>query len=116
MEVLEGAGHPDLNAVLASLKTADLETQGLKKNKTLTYQSTLGEKLEMTYRPDRLKAYGRIDGTPLDFENWAGGAVYESPYLRVKDGVMDVEDGTEGYWVFFRDGQPVYELLNEKND
>ncbi len=29
---------------------------------------------------------------------------------------MEVEDGTEGYRVFFRDGQPVYELLNEKND
>ncbi|MEQ8706409.1 MAG: hypothetical protein RIC19_20930 [Phaeodactylibacter sp.] len=116
IEVLEGADHPDLNAVLASLKEADLETERLKKNNTITYESTLGEKLEMTYRPDRLKAYGRINGTPLDFENWAGGAVYDSPYVRIKDGVMEMEDGTAGYRVFFRDGQPVYELLNEKND
>jgi hypothetical protein len=116
IEVLEGAEHPDLNTVLASLKEADLKTERLKKNNTIAYQSTLGEKLEMTYRPDRLKAYGRIDGTPLDFENWAGGAVYDSPYLRIQDSVMEVEDGQEGYQVFFRDGQPVYELLNPKND
>ncbi len=84
LEVLEGAGHPEVNAVLASLKTANLETQGLKKTKTLTYQSTLGEKLEMTYRPDRLKAYGRIDGTPLDFENWAGALCMKAPLYASK--------------------------------
>lgn len=64
----------------------------------------LGEKFEMIYCFDCLKVYGCIDGMFLDFENWVGGVVYESFYFCVKDGVMEVEDGIEGYCVFFWDG------------
>ncbi|NRA52228.1 MAG: hypothetical protein HRU12_24120, partial [Phaeodactylibacter sp.] len=114
LEVIEGEGHPDLASVKKTLQKADLETEGLKKSgHQLTYQSTLGEKLEMTYRPDRLKAYGRINGTPLDFENWIGDAVYDSPYLRIGQGTMEVEDGKEGYRMTFKGEQPVYSELKK---
>jgi hypothetical protein len=73
--------------------------------------SLSGVTLKMTYQPTGLRATGEINGTPIDWANWAGGGVYKSPYLTIKDGTMTVQDGKEGYTVRLEGDSPVWRVL-----
>ena len=113
--VLEGAEVADFpsQAALeeALLSQTRLDRSQLEKTLRLSYRSLAGDSIEMAYQPAGLKAMARINGNPLDFDNWAGSAVYESPYLKIKGGRMEVSDGKQGYSVHFERGQPVYQPL-----
>ncbi len=74
----------------------------------LAYTTLAGDRLEMTYRPDRLRCDAKINGKHQDWETYTGGAVYEGPYVRVGNGKMEVTNGKDGYSVEFIDGRPVW--------
>lgn len=112
LETVEAAGYASLDAFAEALsRNTSLDTARLASRLTLGYQSIYGDRLEMRYNPRGLKAEVRIDGKKLDFEHWANGGVYDSPFLKVKEGVLEVTDGREGYRVDFRGKSPVYEVL-----
>jgi hypothetical protein len=96
VEAVERSNYGSVNEFAAALNTAtDLNDAALADHLKLTYRSVYGSDLEFQYRPHRLKAAVRINGEPLDFENWTDGGVYESPYLTVGKGKMRVTNGKE---------------------
>ncbi|WP_373515587.1 hypothetical protein [Persicitalea sp.] len=76
---------------------ARLNLSKYKKNALVEYRSFNNRRLKMKYRPDGLRADGWIDGTPLDYASWADGGVYDSPYLKIKNGRTTVTDGRESF-------------------
>lgn len=76
--------------------------------KTVNYHSSFGEKMEFRYQADQLRPAAKLNGNVLDFDNYTKGAVYQTPYLNVKNGVMKVTDGVASYTVDFRGKLPVY--------
>ena len=82
-------------------------TQWSNRGKIL-YTSLQGDKLEMQYEAADLRCSGRINGKPVDYKNWAGGAVYQSPYVQVKEGVMKFTDGKESYTIDCRGDRPAF--------
>jgi hypothetical protein len=89
--------YPDLFSFAeAALPQTTLDASKLP---IVSYQSLLGDKIRMQYRLDALRAEANINGQKVDWANWAGGGVYASPYLNIKDGRMLVSDGAESYTV-----------------
>jgi len=89
------------------------QTRTRLKGDMLTYQSLYGEQVRMRYNPIGLRADGWIDGKKLNYEEWTEGAVYQSPFVTVKNGMLEVTDGVDGYRVDFRGQLPVYEALRK---
>lgn len=74
----------------------------------VSYRSASGEKMTMEYNPEGLHCKGYINSTKLNFDRFAGTAVYESPYLKAGNGIMKVSDGRSSYRVDFRGAVPVW--------
>jgi len=72
------------------------------------FTSLQNDRLEMQYDATDLRCQGRINGKRLDYARWAGGAVYHSPYVQVKDGVMRFTDGKDAYRIDCRGERPVF--------
>jgi hypothetical protein len=70
------------------------------------YESLAGDEIRMRYRGDSVRADGRLNGQAIDWDAWADGQVYKSPYLQVGSGRMWVSDGREAYEMDYRSGQP----------
>ena len=109
LDAADRADHASFDAFVESIeRETSLDASELVEEGIVRYRSLAGDELEMAYQPTRLRAEGRINGEPIDWSNWAGGGVYESPYLRIGDGKLKVTDGDEGYSLAFEDGRPVY--------
>jgi hypothetical protein len=78
------------------------------KTKTVNYQSAYNEKLEMQYEAAKLRPRAKLNGKYIDFDNYTNAAVYQSPYLTVKNGVMKVSDNVSSFIVDFIGNMPVY--------
>jgi len=78
---------------------------------TLKYQSIFGDKIEMKYKPEGLRCEATINGKKQDWHNFTRGAVYESPYVQIKDGTMKVSNGKIGYEVVFRQDVPQFKEI-----
>jgi hypothetical protein len=76
--------------------------------KTIHYQAMTGDKLVMQYDATDLRCRGSINGSLLDYAKWADGAVYQSPYVEIKNGIMRITDGKEGYVVDCNGERPVF--------
>lgn len=113
LEAAETTDYGSEEAFYTALANTVLDTSQLISRLLLGYTSLSGRSIDFQYRPHRLKASGAIDGAPLDYENWADGAVYQSPYLTVGDGKMQLTDGSSGYSVDFRGDIPQYVPLPE---
>ena len=74
----------------------------------LQYRSLQGDLLEMQYDPADLRCKGAINGKKIDYSRWANGAVYQSPYVQVKDGLMRFSDGKDSYEIDCRGTRPVF--------
>lgn len=81
-------------------------------NGQIRYQSLSGDLLEMQYNPEGLRCLAKINGRKQDWDNFTRGAVYDSPYVKVKNGKMEITNGSEGYLVEIINGVPVWKELN----
>ena len=81
---------------------------------TATYRSHAGDHLVLDYQPTELRPRGIINAEPVDWSTWADGGVYESPYLKIKDGRMWVSDGREAYTMEFTGALPVWQSAPPK--
>jgi hypothetical protein len=83
-----------------------IDKHDLPENLTATYTSLQGNKIEMQYHNTGLRAAGKINGRTIDYEKWANGGVYQSPYIVVKNGILRISNGKEGYAIDFRKDEP----------
>jgi hypothetical protein len=86
-----------------------LDDSKLQSSFELNYLSLSGDKLKMIYNREGLRCRAAINGKIQDWDKFTKGAVYDSPYLKIKDGMMKVSDGNESYQVDFRGDIPVYQ-------
>jgi hypothetical protein len=98
VQAAEVKQYPSIDAFIQQniLKTRLDVSQWPGKGK-IQYKSLQGDDLEMQYNHSDLRCSGRINGRTLDYGNWADGAVYKSPYVQIKDGVMRFTDGEDAY-------------------
>jgi hypothetical protein len=71
------------------------------KNPEVDYLSIAGEKLKMKYIPEKLRCEAVINGNKINWDNFTGGAVYDSPFVKVKNGKLEVSNGMQSYSVKF---------------
>jgi hypothetical protein len=74
----------------------------------IAYTSIYGDELTMDYQPTGLRCKGSINGEIQDWDQLTHGAVYQSPYLNIKNGIMEVTDAEHGYTVDFTGDHPVW--------
>jgi len=90
-----------------------IDCSKLEQKLELTYRSLGSDQLKMVYRPEGLRCKGFINGKEQNWDGFTNGAVYESPYLKIKQGIMQVTDGKSGYTVNFTGSRPVYTTLKK---
>lgn len=91
------------------LSLSDFESDG-----SVLYKNIEGDVLTVWYQPTGLRAKYAVNNQVVNYEKWAGGAVYDSPYVKVKDGKMYISDGVEGYQITFKEGKPAYKQILNK--
>jgi hypothetical protein len=75
----------------------------------LMYKSLRGDALIMQYDALDLRCRGSINGKTIDYSRWANGAVYESPFVQIGNGMMRISDGREGYLIDCRGERPLFQ-------
>jgi hypothetical protein len=117
--VIQAAEASDFSSIEAfvmhMIRKTRLDLSGWPVSGKVRYTSLQGDLLEMQYEPLDLRCSGRINGRPLDYGNWANGAVYQSPYVSVKDGIMHFTDGIDSYLVNCRGERPLFTAVGTKH-
>lgn len=70
-------------------------------NPEVEYISIAGEKVRMKYIPEKLRCEAVINVNKINWDNFTGGAVYDSPFVKVKNGKLEVSNGMQSYSVKF---------------
>ncbi|MDZ7376056.1 MAG: hypothetical protein ONB13_05500 [candidate division KSB1 bacterium] len=100
VETGEKSDYGSMAAFAQAIQTRTrLDTSQLRRMHRLSYRSLYGDDIRMTYRGQGLRCDAIINGKKPDWDHYTGGAVYESPYLRIKNGTMWLSDGKEAYIV-----------------
>lgn len=108
VEVVEKKDYTSLHDFAQALKKkTKLDDSQLEKQR-LTYKSLYGDALEMQYQAKLLRCKAKINGKIQDWDNHTQGAVYTSPYIQVKDGIMKISDGKDSYQINFKGEKPVW--------
>ena len=114
VETAERAEYKSLESFISAIRTkTSVDTSRLATNLNLSYTSLAGDNMNMTYRPDRLRCDAVINGDTQHWDSFTNGAIYESPYIKVKDGRMEINNGKIGYAVEFVNGKPVWKRMQE---
>ncbi|MEM9328025.1 MAG: hypothetical protein AAGA85_20330 [Bacteroidota bacterium] len=109
VEVAEKSDYDSMAKFVRALETRTFTATG--DLRSIAYESIHGDKMEMVYEPSGLRCQARINGEVQDWSNHTEGAVYQSPYIKVKDGVFTLDDGQEGYKVDFTGDRPIWSSL-----
>ncbi len=117
VEVAETSDYGSLEKFIAGItKQTKIDTRNWASNQQISYKTLGGDQLLMQYQLNDLRCKGSINGKQLDYANWANGAVYESPYVKIKDGIMQFTDGNTGYIIDCRGERPVFKSIDKKGD
>ena len=107
IDTAEKKDYKNLEGFAAAIKTkAVLDLSKLKSDFEIDYLTIGGDRVNMTYQPTGLRCKARINNKNQNWDNHTRGAVYESPYVKVKNGVMKISDGEQGYKVDFTGNLP----------
>jgi len=99
------------NFINAIQQKTKIDQSKLLGNLELNYQSLAGDTMVMQYIPEGLRCQAKINGKKMDWDHFTEGAVYESPFITVKNGKMEISNGKEGYSVSFINDRPVWKNL-----
>ena len=99
------------NFASAIRKKNALDLSRLKRSYEINYTTIHGDKVNMIYRPEGLRCEATINDQKQNWDDHTAGAVYESPYIKVRDGIMEITDGREGYRVDFTGNLPKWSKL-----
>lgn len=113
VETAEKAKFPTMQEFSQALRVkTKLDLSKLSLNKEIIYSSLYGENLRMLYNPAGLRCTAWVNGKKQDWDKFTNGAVYDSPFLKVRNGIMKVTDGKNAYEIDFRKETPVFKPLN----
>lgn len=110
LETEEASEFASLQDFAAAVQQkSKLDTAALTSHMQLSYTSLKGDVMDMQYRAEGLRCAARINGEVQDWDNFTDGAVYTSPYITVKNGRMEINNGESRYAVEFVDGVPEWQ-------
>lgn len=89
-----------------SFREKVLATDARVEGASASFRTTRGHELNVAFADGTWLPDATINGTALDFGRWP---TCESPYLTVRDRVLDANDGREGFTIDFTGELPVYE-------
>jgi hypothetical protein len=116
VETGEKSEYKTIDNFLTSIKNKTrIDASKLKSNLQLNYNSLYGDKLEMEYISEGLRCHAKINGKKQNWEKITKGAVYDSPFIKVKDGKLIISNGKEGYSFEFEKNVPDWREFNNKN-
>ncbi len=114
VETAEKSNHESLIKFAESIQAeTSLDTSQLSSKLRLTYTNLNGDEMVMNYRSEGLRCKAAINGEVQDWDNFTDGAVYQSPFISVKNGRMKMTNGKQGYAVKFVDDRPVWNALSD---
>ena len=97
LEAAEAADYGGLAAFAAAHQArAHLDRRALARGR-LRYRSLGGHDLRLQFESQAMWPTAQIDGTPVRYDRWARGGVYDSPLLQVRDGYLRLTDGETTY-------------------
>ena len=105
LQVSTTASQPTQEAFAAALASCVVDESHVATDLAVSYRTLDGRSLALDYRPGEPTAIVRIDGTAVPLADWA---VYDGPYVHQRAGVLDVNDGHEGFIIDFTGELPVY--------
>ena len=105
VEVGDEAEYGDFDGFRQAVSNAELDVSCLAEDKAVRYTTTRGNALAIQHNPDDWRPNASVNGTSIDYEAWP---ICESPYVTCRDGVMDVNDGRQGFSVDWRGELPEY--------
>jgi hypothetical protein len=108
VEAAEKQDFGSLHDFAASVREKTKLRNSLQRKNSVNYTSLNGDTMELHYQPTGLRCRGLINGEEQDWDNYTNGAVYESPFLKIKNGLMKISDGSKGYEVDFTGSKPVW--------
>ena len=91
---------------------ATLDVYQLSAKKSAAYTSTRGHQLRVASVKDTWLPDASVNGAKLDFEQWP---ICESPYVKCADGVLDVNDGRNGFSIDWHGELPEYTYYDLHN-
>ena len=103
-EVGDAEEYGDIDAFIAKAGSAALDLSHLAA-KRVDYVSSRGIPFSLQYDESSWFPKASVKGAALDFENWP---ICESPYVTSRNGVLDVNDGKNGFTVRWQADKPVY--------
>lgn len=98
----EYGSFQDFQSKVASAK---VDTSRLASEKSINYLSTRGHRLSVSHVPDTWLPSASVNGTKLNFDVWP---ISESPYVKSRDHVLDVNDGAKGFAIDWSGEYPAY--------
>jgi hypothetical protein len=104
VEVGDAAEYGDVETFIAKVGAAKMDASKLAA-KRLDYVSTRGIPFSLQYNDNSWFPNARVKGVTLDFERWP---ICESPYVRSRNGALDINDGRAGFTVSWQGDSPVY--------
>jgi hypothetical protein len=99
-----------VEAFVAKVGAATLDTSKLTA-KRIDYVSSRGLPFSLQFNDASWFPKASVKGVELDFEHWP---ICESPYVKSRDGGLDVNDGQAGFTVAWQDNAPVYSTYHVK--
>lgn len=96
--------YPSLGAFAAALAERPLSGDAFSED-GLQFTTPNDRQVSVRWNHTDYRSATTVDGEPVTFDNWP---VFESPYLTLRDGVLSVHDGSQGYQVDATGDLPVY--------
>ncbi|MDP6040925.1 MAG: hypothetical protein QGG64_20415, partial [Candidatus Latescibacteria bacterium] len=109
VEVGDRAEYESFSRFQEKVSATELDTNNLRTEKRVQYHTTRGHHLDIRHNPDDWRPIASVNNIALDFDQWP---TCESPYLTCRDGVMDVNDGTSGFKVNWKNDLPEYKYYD----
>jgi len=105
LQVADTGQFPSLERFAEALMAMKVDAEKFPTGLEVSYTNLEGKNIRMKYQDGQSHAAVSINGQAVRFGDWA---VYDSPYLRQKDGILTVNDGRQGFVVDFTGELPVY--------
>jgi hypothetical protein len=106
--IVETAERKDYTSIDQFSIDVARKTKTRHKDLDVMHTTLAGDEIRMQYFPQGLRPVASINNNWIDWENFTDGAVYISPYVSVKDGIMQISNGKDSYSIDFTEDLPVF--------
>jgi hypothetical protein len=105
LEVGDQQDFGSFDEFVQRLEKTRLDLSALQSDKRVAYRSSRGHSLELRHRTPGWLPDASVNGVRLDFSRWP---TCQSPYVKCRDRVLEVNDGHDGFRIDWTHDVPRY--------